>query len=337
MCRVSRRPFGHAKRFSDNSNDSCDDTNREDAMAGTRVGFIGVGLMGHGMAKNILAKGFPLAVMGHRNRAPVEDLVSRGATEVKTPAEMAAQCDVIVLCVTGAPQVDEVLNGENGILKSAKAGLHIIDTSTSEPTLTMALAAKLAQDGIFLCDAPLGGTPIQAEEGALSAMVGADDAAFAVIEPVVAAFASRIVRVGAPGAGHTMKLLNNFLSLGYGAIYAEALAIAGKVGVTAEVFDSVIRGSRMDCGFYQTFMGYVLDANVNAHRFTITNAHKDMRYVTNLATNTGASAFISATVKNLYAAAEGLGNGGKNVPQITDVLAQMNGLPTVLELKAAAE
>lgn len=306
-------------------------------MTKARVGFIGVGLMGHGMAKNILAKGFPLAVMGHRNRAPVDDLVARGATEVKSPAEMAAACDIIVLCVTGAPQVSEVLRGEKGILSTAKPGLHIIDTSTSEPTLTMALAAELKERGIFFCDAPLGGTPVQAEEGTLSAMVGAEDSAFAVVEPAIAAFASRIVRVGAPGAGHTMKLVNNFLSLGYGAIYAEALAIAAKAGVTAPVFDSVIRGGRMDCGFYQTFMGYALEGNAESHRFTITNAHKDMRYVTNLATNTGAAAFISATVKNLYATAEGLGAGAQNVPLLVDVMARINGLPTVPERKAAAE
>jgi len=291
-----------------------------------RVGFIGVGLMGHGMAKNILAKGFPLAVLGHRNRAPVEDLVARGATEVKSAAELAQVSEIIVLCVTGAPQVEAVLRGENGILSTAKAGLHIIDTSTSEPTLTMALAAELEARGVFFCDSPLGGTPVQADEGTLSAMVGAQDAAFAVIEPVVAAYANRIVRVGAPGAGHTMKLLNNFLSLGYGAIYAEALALAAKAGVTPQVFDAVIRGGRMDCGFYRTFMGYALDGDVNAHRFTITNAHKDMRYVTNLATNTGAAAFISATVKNLYATAEGLGNGEKNVPLLVDVVGQMNGV-----------
>lgn len=306
-------------------------------MTQPAIGFIGVGLMGHGMAKCILEKGFPLTVMGHRNRAPVEDLLARGAKEARTPAELAAASDIIFLCVTGAPQVDAVLRGENGILKGARKGLHIVDTSTSEPTLTMALAEELKGLGISFCDAPLGGTPVQAEAGQLSAMVGASDESFAVIEAPIAAFAARIVRVGAPGAGHTMKLLNNFLSLGYGAIYAEALALAAKVGVTPQVFDSVLGGSRMDCGFYQTFMKYVLERDVNAHRFTITNAHKDMRYVTNLATNTGAAAFISATIKNVYAAADGLGRGQWNVPQISDVMAELNGvsLGEVPQLKAA--
>ena len=306
-------------------------------MTKARVGFIGVGLMGHGMASNILAKGFPLTVLGHRNRAPVEDLVSKGAAEATSPADLARRSDIIVLCVTGAPQVTEVLRGENGILAGAHEGLHIVDTSTSEPTLTMALAQELAGRGIAFCDAPLGGTPIQAETGQLSAMVGATDAAFAVVEPTIAAFASRIVRVGAPGAGHTMKLLNNFLSLGYGAIYAEALAIAAKAGVTPQVFDQVIRGGRMDCGFYQTFMGYALEGNPESHRFTITNAHKDMRYVTNLATNTGAAAFISATVKNLYATADGLGYGASNVPLMVDVVGRMNGVPPVTDRREAAE
>jgi 3-hydroxyisobutyrate dehydrogenase-like beta-hydroxyacid dehydrogenase len=306
-------------------------------MDKARIGFVGVGLMGHGMAKCLVEKGFPLSVLGHRNRGPVVDLIARGASEAGSAADLAASSDIVFLCVTGAPQVEAILRGPSGLLAGAKPGLHIVDCSTSEPTLTQALAAELAPMGIAFCDAPLGGTPVQAETGTLTAMVGADDAAFAVIEPAVAAFASRIVRVGAPGAGHTMKLINNFLSLGYGALYAEALAIAAKAGVTPQVFDTVIRGGRMDCGFYQTFMGYALDGNENSHRFAISNAHKDMRYVTSLATNIGAAAFVSATVKNLYAAAEGLGYGAKNVPLLADAVAAMNGLPPVPGAKAAAE
>ncbi|MEP9349502.1 NAD(P)-dependent oxidoreductase [Xanthobacter sp. KR7-225] len=302
-----------------------------------RIGFVGVGLMGHGMAKCLLDKGFPLSVLGHRKRAPVDDLRQRGALEAENAAALAAASDIVFLCVTGAPQVEAILRGADGLLAGAREGLHIVDCSTSEPTLTMALAAELAPKGIAFCDAPLGGTPVQAETGGLTAMVGAGDDAFAVIEPAVSAFASRIVRVGAPGAGHTMKLINNFLSLGYGAIYAEALAIAAKAGVTPQVFDTVVRGGRMDCGFYQTFMGYALDGNENSHRFAIANAHKDMRYVTSLASNTGAAAFVSATVKNLYAAAEGLGYGAKNVPLLADAVAAMNGLPPVPGAKAAAE
>lgn len=292
-------------------------------MERTRIGFIGVGLMGHGMAKNLLEKGFPLAVLGHRNRAPVEDLRARGAVEADSPQALAAQSDIVFLCVTGAAQVEPLVRG---LAQGAREGLHIVDCSTSEPTLTMALHAELKPRGIHLCDAPLGGTPANAADGTLSAMVGAEPEAFAYVAPAIAAFATRTVHVGAPGAGHTMKLLNNFLSLGYGAIYAEALALAAKVGVTPQTFDSVIRGSRMDCGFYQTYMKYVLERDVNAHRFTLSNAHKDMRYVNNLASATGAANFVGASVKNIYAAAEGLGRGDWNVPQISDVVADLNGV-----------
>ncbi len=292
-------------------------------MEPARIGFIGVGLMGHGMARNILEKGFPLTVLGHRNRAPVEDLVGRGAAEAESPQALAGQCDIVFLCVTGAAQVEPLVRA---LAEGASKGLHIVDCSTSEPTLTMALHAELAPRGIQMCDAPLGGTPANAADGTLSAMVGAEPDAFARVQPAIAAFAARTIHVGAPGAGHTMKLLNNFLSLGYGAIYAEALALAAKVGVTPQPFDSVIRGSRMDCGFYQTYMKYVLERDENAHRFTLSNAHKDMRYVNNLATATGAANFVGASVKNIYAAAEGLGRGAWNVPQISDVVAALNGV-----------
>ncbi|WP_127088638.1 NAD(P)-dependent oxidoreductase [Aquabacter cavernae] len=292
-------------------------------MERARIGFIGVGLMGHGMARNFLEKGFALTVLGHRNRAPVEDLVARGASEASSPEDLAARSDIVFLCVTGAAQVEPLVRG---LVDGAASGLHIVDCSTSEPTLTMALHAELKPLGIQMCDAPLGGTPANAAEGTLSAMVGAEPDAFARIAPAIAAFAARTVHVGAPGAGHTMKLLNNFLSLGYGAIYAEALALAAKVGVTPQTFDSVIRGSRMDCGFYQTYMKYVLERDVNAHRFTLSNAHKDMRYVNNLASATGAANFVGASVKNIYAAAEGLGHGAWNVPQISDVVATLNGV-----------
>lgn len=308
-------------------------------MTKPRIGFVGVGLMGHGMAKCQLEKGFPLTVLGHRNRGPVEDLIARGAKEARSAAELAASSDIVFLCVTGAPQVEALMRAPDGVLAGAQSGLHIVDTSTSEPTLTMALHQELAPKHIVFCDAPLGGTPAQAEIGELSAMVGANDAAFAVIEPAIAAFASRITRVGEAGAGHTMKLINNFLALGYGAIYAEALSIAAKAGVTPQVFDSVLRGSRMDCGFYQTFMKYVLERDVNAHRFTLANAHKDMRYLNNLANATGAANFVSATMKNLYATAEGMGRGAWNVPQISDVVGEMNGvsLGVIPQLEAAAE
>lgn len=230
------------------------------------IGFIGVGLMGQGMARNLVDKGFPLTVMGHRNRKPVEELVAAGAVEAKTAKELAGRSEIIFLCVTGSAQVEAVLKGENGIVAGAKPGTVIVDCSTSDPTVTVKLAAELEAKGLHLADAPLGGTPAQAALGQLSAMVGASPEVFARIKPACEAWAQKIVHLGLVGDGHKMKLINNFLSLGYAAIYAEALTLSQKIGITPQVFDSVLRGSRMDCGFYQTFMQYVLERDRDAHK-----------------------------------------------------------------------
>jgi len=161
-----------------------------------RIGFIGLGLMGHGMAKNIVEKGYPLLVMAHRNRQPVEDLVARGAEEVKSPREMAERVDILFLCVTGSPQVEAVLRGPDGVLAAGRRGLVVVDTSTSDPVSTLALAKELEAAGCRLIDAPLSRTPKEAEAGTLDTMVGADEETFALIRPVIECWAANIVRVG---------------------------------------------------------------------------------------------------------------------------------------------
>ncbi|MCT8973090.1 NAD(P)-dependent oxidoreductase [Microbaculum marinisediminis] len=297
-------------------------------MGDKRIGFIGVGLMGHGMASNIVEKGWPLTVMGHRNRAPVEDLVSRGALEAKTPREMAEASDILFLCVTGSPQIEDLMRRSDGILAGAHDGLIVVDTSTAIPDSTISLAAELEAKGAAMADAPLGGTPAQAEAGELSAMVGASPQVFAAIEPVLQAWAAKVVHLGPVGDGHKMKLLNNFLSLGYGALYAEALAVARKVGISAQTFDSVIRGSRMDCGFYQTFIQYSLTGDRDVHKFTLSNAHKDLRYLAAMANEAVIANHIGAAAKNTYAYAEAIGRGGDYVPFLAEIIAEANGVKT---------
>ncbi|WP_377841202.1 NAD(P)-dependent oxidoreductase [Bosea sp. UC22_33] len=289
------------------------------------IGFIGVGLMGQGMARNLVDKGFPLTVMGHRNRKPVEELVAAGAVEAKTAKELAGRSGIIFLCVTGSAQVEAVLKGENGIVAGAKPGAVIVDCSTSDPTVTVKLAAELEAKGLHLADAPLGGTPAQAALGQLSAMVGASPEVFARIKPACEAWAQKIVHLGPVGDGHKMKLINNFLSLGYAAIYAEALTLSQKIGITPQVFDSVLRGSRMDCGFYQTFMQYVLERDRNAHKFTLNNALKDVRYLESVANEAGVANPIGNAVKNSYAAAVASGKGEDYVPMLSDWIAGLNG------------
>ena len=294
-------------------------------QAKEKTGFIGVGLMGHGMARNIVEKGYPLTVIAHRNRAPVDDLVSRGATEARSMEELAKNCSMIFLCLTGSPQVAETV----AALKPGLArGTVIVDCSTSDPTVTERLAAELAEIGVTLVDAPLSRTPKEAWEGTLDCMVGTDKATFARVEPVIATWAAKIVHIGGTGDGHRMKLLNNFISLGYAAIYSEALAMSQKVGIPVAEFDKVIRGGRMDCGFYQTFMGYALEGNREAHRFTLNNAYKDIRYVESMANAASVATPLASAIKNSFATAVNTGGDGPEdyVPHLADYIARANGI-----------
>ena len=292
-----------------------------------KVGFIGVGLMGHGMAKNILRAGYPLTVIAHKNRAPVENLVSLGAHEASSLKELAKSATLVFICAPGSPQVEQIIAE---LTPNLSEDAVIIDCSTSDPTSTQKLAENLKSKRIHMVDAPLGGTPVQAEEGALSAMVGADQPVFARIKPVIESWAATLVHIGVVGDGHRMKLLNNFLSLGYAAMYSEALALGAKMGIDAKRFDSVIRGSRMDCGFYQTFMGYALDGNREAHKFTMTNALKDLRYLESMANQAGIANPIGNAAKSSFARAMAAGGDGAEdyVPHLVDFVARENGLKT---------
>ena len=296
-------------------------------MAKERIGFIGVGLMGHGMAGNIVDKGWPLTIMGHRNREPVENLKGRGAREATTPRAVAEQSDIVVLCVTGSPEVQAIVQGPEG-LAAAGRPLLVIDCSTSDPSVTMRLAAELAPAGITLIDAPLGRTPADAQAGTLDVMVGGDPEIVARARPVLDAFAGRVTHTGPTGTGHTMKLLNNFLSMGYAALYSEALALGAKAGITPQLFDGVIRGSRMDCGFYQTFFKWVLERDRNAHKFALRNGLKDMTYLASFANSVGLANPVGAAVRNSFALAVGAGRGDDYVPMLSDVVAELNGIET---------
>ena len=290
-----------------------------------RIGFAGIGLMGHGMARNIVEKGYDLTVIAHRNRAPLDDLITRGATEAATPADLAAASDIVFLCLTGSAEVSQVVAAMKPGLRN---GAVIVDCSTNEPTVTERLSQEMAKIGVHYADAPVSRTPKEAWAGTLDCMVGATPQVFARIQPVISTWAAKIVHIGGVGDGHRMKLLNNFLALGYGALYSEALAMAAKVGISTANFDSVIRGGGMDCGFYQTFMAYALAGNREALRFTLTNAFKDMRYVEAMANAAGVASPLSSAIKNSYALALGMGGTGSEdyVPHLADFIRRANGV-----------
>lgn len=289
------------------------------------VGFIGLGHMGHGMAKNIVEKGYGLTVVAHRNREPVTDLIGRGAVEASSVGELAERSSVVFLCVTGSPEVEAAVRGPEGLLTRLKPGSVVVDCSSSDPSSTVRIAAELKARDIDFADAPLSRTPKEAWAGTLDTMVGAEDAVFARLQPILATWAGKIVHIGGVGDGHRMKLLNNFISLGYGAIYAEALALADRVGISADRVDQVIRGGRMDCGFYQTFMRFTLEGDREAHKFSLANAFKDLRYLESMANAAGVVNPVGNAVKNAYGTAIAAGGASDYVPMLPAYIDRLNG------------
>ncbi len=297
------------------------------------IGFIGVGFMGHGMAKNLRLAGYELWVRGRANRTPVESLLALGAQESQSPRQMAEVCDIIHLCLSNSPQIEATLRGPDGILAGARPGLVVIDTSTANPGSTEALAAELAALGGHFVDAPLGGTPVQAEAGQLSAMVGCEPEVFARIRPVIDCWAARVSHIGPVGSGHKMKLVMNFISLSYGALYSEAVVLGAKVGISPQTIHEVIGPSRMGCGFFETFMGYVVERNRDAHKFSIANAAKDMRYLNDMASDADMVNLMAGAAKHYYTHAIATGRGDDYVPMLSDIVGALNGVDMDAEVK----
>ncbi len=290
-----------------------------------RIGFIGAsGLMGHGMAKNLRAKGYPLALTVHRNRDRVADLLAAGATVAATPAELARASDVVFLCVTGSPQVEAVVSGDNGLLAGAARGLVIVDTSTAEPESTNRLRLLCAAQGVDYIDAPLARTPTDAEAGKLNVMVGATEAQFARLEPVLHAFAENVFHVGQPGAGHVIKLLNNFIAQAICTATAEAFAVGQKAGVDLKRLVALVSAGGVNSGLFQ-IMSKTLDGDLSGIKFEMNNARKDIRYYTHLAENLAVPTVVGEAVHQSLALACALGYGEKYVPSLVEAQEKLSG------------
>jgi 3-hydroxyisobutyrate dehydrogenase-like beta-hydroxyacid dehydrogenase len=291
-----------------------------------RVGLIGVGLMGHGIGKNIVSKGFALNVMAHKNRAPVESLISLGAKECASPAEIAKASDLVILCVTGTPQVEEAIYGAKGLATALRDGLIIADCSTAEPASTIKIAAELKANGTYFVDTPMTRTPKEAEAGKLGLMVAGPADILAKIRPVLDCFADTIVNSGDVGAAHQLKLLNNFLSISHAAVAAEAITVAGKAGVKMEALrDIVMSGGAMSIMFERLIKVPLADDDTAA-KFAIKNARKDMRYYTNMTEQLPVASFLGESVHQLFVMAENMGFGDRFIPRMIDVFQKINGL-----------
>ena len=298
-------------------------------MANKRIGFIGVGLMGHGMAKNLLEKGFPTTILGHRNRGRVEDLVKRGAKEAKNVNDLAASSDIVILCVTGSPQVEDLVYRKGGLLESTRAGQIVVDTSTSQPFSTLKIAADLKPKNVRFVDAPLTRTPVEAEQGRLNTMVGADETTFKEIGPVLKAFCENIFHVGEVGAGHKIKLVNNCAAIGQMALIAEALTACAKLGVDPKKYFRLVSSGAANSGIFQMLAGKAVEGDFTGMKFGLANALKDVRYYMQMAMEAGlAGAMAPATLTTLTNAVS-LGFGGPEhlVGALVQAQARLNNVP----------
>jgi 3-hydroxyisobutyrate dehydrogenase-like beta-hydroxyacid dehydrogenase len=299
-------------------------------MSKPKTGIIGVGLMGHGIAKNLIAKGYPLTLRVHRNRAAAKDLVASGAKEAATNADVAKAADIVFLCVTGAPQVEEIVFGEHGLAGAARTGLVIVDTSTSAPATTARCREALAAHGVRFVDAPLGRTPVEAEAGRLNTMVGADDATFAQLKPVFSAFCENVYHVGPPGHGHALKLINNFIGQAICTATAEACATAAKAGVSIRKLHEVVSGSGVNSGLFQMMVGKMLESgDLDGLKFSLVNALKDLRYYMQFTESAMLPSPVGAAVQQTLVTANALGYGDRFIASLFEMQEEIAGVRIV--------
>ena len=287
------------------------------------IGFIGAsGLMGHGIAKNLLAKGFQVSLTAHSRQDPLKDLLAAGAHLAKCHADLSA-CDAVIICVTGSPQVEAALEGPQGLLSQARPGLIIVDASTSEPESTRRLSLRCKEAGVTLVDAPLARTPVEAEAGKLNTMVGASPEIFAQLEPVFQAYCENVFHVGETGAAHVIKLLNNFLGQAITTAAAEAFAVGAKAGIDVNQLVRVVSAGAVNSGLFQA-MAKTLQGDYTGLKFELNNASKDLRYYIHLTESVKAPSLVGTSVHQSLVTACALGFGAELVPSLVKAQAQIN-------------
>jgi 2-hydroxy-3-oxopropionate reductase len=206
-----------------------------------KIGFIGLGIMGKPMCRNLLKAGYALTVFS-RTKANVDAVTAHGAAYAASPAEVATASELVITMVPDSPQVREVVLGEGGVIHGAKPGLYVVDMSSIAPLASREVGAALAAVGVRFLDAPVSGGEPKAVDGTLSVMAGGDATDFEAVKPVLAAMAASVVRVGEVGAGNVAKFANQVIVALNIAAMSEALVLATKAGVEPEMVYQAIRG-----------------------------------------------------------------------------------------------
>jgi 3-hydroxyisobutyrate dehydrogenase-like beta-hydroxyacid dehydrogenase len=295
----------------------------------TRIGLAGIGLMGHGIARNLLRHEHALTLKANRRREALADLLPAGATEAHSAAQLAQHADLVLLCVTGSTEVEQLVYADDGLLAAARPGLRIVDHSTAEPSSTERIRRDLAARGAVFIDAPLARTPKEAEEGRLNTMVGATPEDFAAIRPVLAAYCENIFHVGPPGSGHVLKLVNNMLAMSMAASIAEGLAVAAKAGLALDKVVEVVSAGGVNSGIFQMMAGRMLQGDLAGLKFSIANAQKDLRYYTHLAESLPVASFLGEAAHQSFVQAANLGLGERFIASLFEAQEQQSAVRIV--------
>jgi 3-hydroxyisobutyrate dehydrogenase-like beta-hydroxyacid dehydrogenase len=290
------------------------------------IGLIGAGLMGQGIASNLLKKGYALAVLEHAGNQPLDALLAAGARTAATPALLAQHSELIILCVTGSPQVEDVLLSSEGVLRGMRADTIVVDCSTAVPSSTERMAQAVVNAGGWFMDAPMTRTSKEAAEGRLNLLVGGSADVLERCMPVLRCFAENIVHAGPVGSGHRMKLLHNYVSLGMATLLAEAAACAQRSGVPMETFVDVLGKGGGGGAALERMKPYLLAQDPSGLRFTVSNALKDISYYHQMAIDTQADRTIASALQNTLQAACDAGQAHSLVPQMVSSIAARQAL-----------
>lgn len=290
----------------------------------THTAFIGLGIMGQGMARNLLRAGFPLTAW-NRTAAKTQALADEGALAATTPAQAAAAAQTIVICVSDTPDVEGVIFGPDGIAEGAGAGSLVIDCSTISPTATRQMAAKLAAKGIHHLDAPVSGGSEGAAKGTLSIMVGGDAEDFARALPVLQAIGKQITHVGGHGAGQTVKLMNQILVVGHALALSEALLFGQANDIDLDVALEAVKAGAAG-SWMLSFRGPQVLARDWRPGFTIDLQQKDLRLVLEAADQAGVPLPATSLIFQFYRTLQAQGLGGEGNHALIKALEHLAGL-----------
>jgi len=278
--------------------------------------------MGHGIAKNLLRHGFTLRFLDHPGNQSVDDLVALGAISCKRVNDVARDVELTILCVTGSEQVTNLVLGDDGILNELGPGKILMDCSTVEPQVDQRVARAVLERGARFADAPMTRTPREAEAGKLNIMIGGDAETVSILRPVLEAFAENMYHAGQVGAGQSLKLLHNFISLGNCVLLAEAVTCARRGGVDTETLIEVLASGGGDSTALRRLTPYLRNGDPGAFQFSLANTLKDLGYYAAMAGSLGVPATAANALREVLSEAVESGAGEQPVPLLIDHLAR---------------